>query len=300
MTVTRAGRQPKPPQTLSEGVRHLTLEAAGLELSCLLAEASPGPPRATVVAVHGGGMRAGYFDGQAHPDLSLLTLGARLGFTVLAVDRPGYGGSAAALPEGQTLAEQAAVLSAALEEFGARHATGAGVFLLGHSYGGKLSLVTAARTPGLLALDISGCGHRYDIEPADIPRVRRRMHWERNWGPLDLYPPGTFRAADALVAPMPPREAAEVTRWPDMFEELAPALRVPLRLTFAEHEAWWLHGAEDLAELTSHLTSAPVVRVERQPAAGHNISLGWAARGYHLRALAFFEERLQRLRADTP
>ncbi len=63
--------------------------------------AADGAARATVVALHGGGMSAGYFDGQAHPDLSLLTLGARLGFTVLAVDRPGYGLSAGSCPAGR-------------------------------------------------------------------------------------------------------------------------------------------------------------------------------------------------------
>ncbi|MFF3909945.1 alpha/beta hydrolase [Streptomyces sp. NPDC001848] len=282
----------RPPGSLSTGVRRLTLEAAGVTLSCLLAEVPDGEPRATVVALHGGGMTAGYFDGQAHPDLSLLTLGARLGFTVLAVDRPGYGLSAARLPEGQTLAEQAEVLQAALEAFAARYATGAGFFLLAHSYGGKLALVTAARADGLLALDVSGCGHRYGVEPADLLEIGRGAHRGRNWGPLWLYPPGTFRSIGSVIAPMPAREAAEVAHWPALFEDLAPRVRIPVRLTFAEHEAWWLHEERDLADLTAHLAAAPVVRVERQPAAGHNISLGRAARAYHLRALAFFEERL--------
>nr|BFE73882.1 hypothetical protein GCM10020092_071830 [Actinoplanes digitatis] len=34
--------------------------------------------------------------------------------------------------------------------------------------------------------------------------------------------------------------------------------------------------------------------MDRQPDAGHNISLGWAARSYHLRAFAFLEECLGR------
>ncbi|MGW1159494.1 alpha/beta hydrolase [Streptomyces sp. NPDC002513] len=287
----------KPSQPLSAGVRPLTLDAAGVTLSCLLAEPPDGQPRATVVAVHGGGMTAGYFDGQAHPDLSLLTLGARLGFTVLALDRPGYGLSAEQLPAGQTLAEQAEVLEAVMDRFAQRYATGAGFFLLAHSYGGKLAFVTAAHTQRPLALDVSGCGYRYDIEPAELPRVLSRSSWGRNWGPLRLYPPDTFRSLGALVAPMPVREADEVARWPGMFEELASRVRVPVRMTFAEHEAWWLHGEQDIREITARLTAAPALRIERQPAAGHNISLGWTARAYHLRALGFFEECLAVFRA---
>jgi pimeloyl-ACP methyl ester carboxylesterase len=298
MSVSRPDRK-TPSQTHSAGVRPLLLDAAGLTLSALLAEPPDRPPRATVVAVHGGGMRAGYFDGQADADLSLLTLGARLGFTVLALDRPGYGHSAEQVPDGLTLEEQAAVLSGALDAFAEGHAVGRGFLLLAHSYGGKLALTTVARTPGLLALDASGVGHRYGVEPAERRRLRRHLEWERNWGPLGLYPQGTFRAAEALVAPIPAREAAEVALWPQMFDELAPRISIPLRLTFAEHEAWWLHEEPDVADLTSRLAKAPVVRVERQPGAGHNISLSRAARPYHLRALAFFEECLQSAEDDS-
>ncbi len=281
----------KTLQTLSAGVRRVSLEAAGVTLSCLLSEPEL-PPRAAVIAVHGGGMSSGYFDGQAHPDLSLLTLGARLGFTVLSIDRPGYGGSAAALPEGLTLAEQATVLGELTGVFARRYPVGAGVFLLAHSYGGKLAMSTAARTGGLLGMDISGCGHRYVLEPEELSRDRRHNQVERTWGPLSLYPPGTFAAAAPLVQPLPPREAAEVGRWPQVFRDVAPLIRVPLRLTFAEHEAWWRHGDQDVAELAAQLTAVPRLRLDRQPDAGHNISLGRAARSYHLRALGFFEECL--------
>ncbi|MBT2507443.1 alpha/beta hydrolase [Streptomyces sp. ISL-98] len=283
---------PAPTGSLSPGVRAITLDGGdGVALSALIAEPE-GTPRATVVAVHGGGMRAGYFDGQSHPDVSLLTLGARLGYTVIAVDRPGYGLSARQLPQGQTLSGQAMSMRTALAGILGGRPTGAGLFLLAHSYGGKLALTCAADPLGvpLLGLDISGCGHRYAVDPADLPDSHRHGHWTRNWGRLRFYPPHTFRNSAPLIAPMPSLDWAEAVRWPQYFDELAARVRVPVRLTFAEYEKWWRHDPESIADLTARLTSAPRVTVDRLDEAGHNISLGWAARTYHLRALAFLEE----------
>ena len=47
-----------------------------------------------IVAIHGGARTAAYFDCPGHPRLSLLRTGAARGFTVIALDRPGYGSSA--------------------------------------------------------------------------------------------------------------------------------------------------------------------------------------------------------------
>ncbi|MFD7401855.1 alpha/beta hydrolase [Streptomyces sp. NPDC059866] len=279
---------------MSAEVRPITLDAAGVSLSGLLAEPERSAPRATVVALHGGGMSAGYFDGQAHPDLSLLALGARLGFTVLALDRPGYGHSAARLPDGQTLAEQAVTVSSAIMEFGERCPTGAGVLLVGHSYGGKLALHLAAdgSLESLLAVDVAGIGHRFAVDPGSLAQLHGVRQRRLNWGPLTLYPPGTFLASGRVVAPMPRREAEGVRDWPRLSDTLLPRVGVPVRLTFAEHEAWWRTTDDDLADLAGRFTGAPRVLVERLPGAGHNISLGWAARAYHLRVLAHLEEAL--------
>lgn len=293
-----------PP--MSPGVRPVALAAGDVTLSALIAQPS-GPPRATVVAVHGGGMSAGYFDGQAHPDVSLLALGARLGYTMVAVDRPGYGLSAADAPSGQTLAEQSAALHAALRHLAGRAETGAGVFLLAHSFGGKLALTYAAcqagdpdpSVPPLLGLDISGLGRDYAVDPGHGPDPHQHRHWKRNWGALRFYPPNTFREAETLVAPMPPREQAEALEWPRRFPVAAAAVQVPVRLTFAEQELWWHHDEDTVADLAAHFASAPSAAVDRQPGAGHNISLGWAARTYHLRAFAFFEECLARRSAGA-
>jgi pimeloyl-ACP methyl ester carboxylesterase len=286
------------------------LRGGSVELSGLLAEPDT-PPRALVLALHGGGMTAAYFHGRAHPDLSLLRLGHRLGFTVLALDRPGYGRSSRSLPRGQLLSEQADTVYGALDEFTARHATGAGVFVIGHSYGLKLGLFLAAHPRGKELLGVDGSGAAYRYQPALHPAAQAelgadgsvaayasRSPRELFWGSESLYPPGTFTPGTRPIAPVPELETYESARWPDLLPAVAAEVRVPFQFSVAEHERWWQVTDADLAEYGALFTVTPQLAVRRQPAAGHNISLGWAARSYHLNALAFAEQCLLRRHGD--
>ncbi|MFF0745844.1 alpha/beta fold hydrolase [Streptomyces sp. NPDC004111] len=297
-TTARASRPLPPPRHRAEQrpaagplatppPRPLTLDAGTTPLSALLAEPSSGAPRATILAVHGRGTGAAYWN-------SFLPLATALGHTVLAVDRPGYGQSADFLPEGLPLAEQGAALHAALKDFSRTHDTGAGVLLLGHSDGGKVALHTAASEGPLplLGLDTSGTGYRYHPEALHFPTTLGGGATRLNWGPLHLYPPGTFKASRSLLSPTPVRESAETVHWPRQFEDLAPRVRVPVRLTFAEHEHWWELAEDTLAEMAARLTAAPSATTVRLPSAGHNISLGLAAPAYHLAVLTFLEQCL--------
>ncbi|WP_381556426.1 alpha/beta hydrolase [Streptomyces eurythermus] len=295
---------PAPTPHDPPGPRELTLDGGdGVRLSGLLAEPGAGQaPRAVVVALHGSGMRAGYFDNRAQPGLSLLELGSRLGYTVLAVDRPGYGASAATLPDGQDLAGQTATLGSALADFAGRWPVGAGLFLLAHSGGGRLALSTAAADAlpaPLIGLDLSGLGSAFAVTPDQLPGAGAPGAWRRHWGQLRLYPPEAFREGQRLVAPVPATEAGETLSWPRMYPELAARVRVPVRFTFAEQEQWWRTDEEAVRALLAPL-AAPRAVVDRLPDAGHNISLGWAARTYHLRVLAFLEECLLAHAAAPP
>lgn len=282
-------------------VHDIVLDAGGVQLSGLLAEPAGHPPRAVVVAVHGSGMRAGYFDSRACAGLSLLATGAGLGYTVLSVDRPGYGLSADRLPEGLPLAEQARVLHAALASFARTHPVGAGFFVVGHSNGGKLALATAAHEDGteLLGVDVSGIGTRLAVTADQLPGLAGHGDWRRHWGALRLYPPDAFRLGRALVSAVPAAEVREALAWPRAYPSLAARIRVPVRFTFAEQERWWRFDEAAVAELRRPL-AAPKVTVDQLPDAGHNISLGWAARTYHLRVLGFLEECLLARDAAPP
>ncbi|MFE5870761.1 alpha/beta hydrolase [Streptomyces roseifaciens] len=290
--MTTAPVAPHPGRSVDQ--RHITLDADGIMLSARLARPVHVPPRAMVVALHGAGMSAGYFDGPAHPETSLLAIAAELGFAVVAIDRPGYGRSADQLPYGQGVVDQSRTLAAALRRVVEQYETGAGLFLMGHSFGCKPALQIAAdgTVPELFGLDLSGCGAEYLVSPA-APATRAGS-WKLNWGPLRLYPPGTFQSSAGVVAPAPERELADAARWPAVFAGLAERISVPVRFTFAEHEAWWRRDHQALTRLRSRLAAAPRVLIDDQPDAGHNISLGWAARAYHLRALGFAEECLRR------
>ncbi|MFD0399417.1 alpha/beta hydrolase [Kitasatospora sp. NPDC127121] len=279
--------------------RSLVLDAGGIPVSALVAEPQDRAPKAVLLAIHGRGMRAAYFAGPAHPDTSLLTLAADLGYTVLALDRPGHGASAHRLPDGQLIADQAATLHAALTDYARAHPVGAGVQLLAHSFGGKIALHLAAHWPAdprlpLLGADISGLAQHYAPgawdRPDDLAGGGRL-----NWGPLGLYPPGTFHAARTLLTPVPALESRELATWPARYSALAARVRVPVRLTLADHEAWWRLEPSHRTALTAAFPPglAHLVTAHR---AGHNLSLGHAARPYHLRALAFTDECLTRPR----
>jgi pimeloyl-ACP methyl ester carboxylesterase len=274
--------------------RAVEVTAGGLTFSGLLAEPD-GTPRALVVALHGHGMTSRYFAGPADPALSLLELGATLGFTVWAPDRVGYGASAT-VPDPSLLAmlPQADVLSAAVDRFADNHDVGAGCVLLGHSFGLKLALAIAARPPStaVLGVDGAGTGITYAFRPGVAPPATVPGDEGPAWGPPHLYPPATFRPETlpaALVATPPENEAAE---WPDDLRRLGSHIRVPVRFTFGEHDRLWVVSEEHFDAIRSALPAAPSVAFDVQRGAGHNVSLSWAGRAYHLKALAFAEECL--------
>ena len=266
----------------------------GVPMSGLVAEAAD--PRAVIVAFHGGASTAAYFDCPGHPRLSLLRTGAALGFTVVALDRPGYG-SSAPYPDAMALPEQRVQLAyGAIDKI---LGSGSELFLLGHSAGCELVVRMAAdeRGNGLVGIALAGTGLHYDDAAREIlktatPTKRPAGLRELLWEPAHLYPAEVLNGITNSSTGAP-YEAAMVNTWARQdFPALAAEVRVPVQFSVAEHERVWKSDPDALAEIASTFTASPRFVINEQAGAGHNLSLGLSATGYHRNLFTFVDECL--------
>lgn len=269
----------------------------GVPMSGLIAEAAE--PRAVVVAFHGGSSTSAYFDCPGHPPLSLLRAGAERGFTMMAIDRPGYG-SSAPYPEAMAEPEQRVALAyGAIDKVLGDKPRGDGLFLVGHSAGCELAVRMAADdradSAGVVGLELAGTGIRYGDLMADFMRETTATHRpsglrEMLWQPADLYP------ADVLSGMTNSSTGARyevgmTKSWPRQnFPALAPNVKVPVQFSVAEHERVWRTDPETLAETRAMFTAAPRFVINEQPDTGHNMSLSVNAAAYHAAVLSFVDE----------
>ncbi|TXI57007.1 alpha/beta fold hydrolase [Mycolicibacterium mageritense] len=259
----------------------------GVPMSALVAEASD--PRGVVVALHGGATTSAYFDCPGHPELSLLRLAADEGYTVVALDRPGYGASAA-YPQAMARPDQRVALAFGATE---RIAGTRGVFVLGHSMGCELAVRMAA-TGQARGVSLAGTGLRYQSGANDILKNAAIDHRPRGlrdllWQPERLYPPDVL--GNGLSSGGTPYEADVIKTWASHdFRELAAQIEVPVQFIAGEHESVWASDDEALAAVAAMFTAAPHVDVGVLADSGHNLSVGLSAGEYHRRVLSFADE----------
>ncbi|AZG45755.1 alpha/beta hydrolase [Gordonia insulae] len=289
------------PDDASEPVIERVVEVDGVPMSGLVAEAAD--PRCVIVAIHGGATRSTYFDCPGHPSSSLLRLASAAGYTVIALDRPGYGTSRPHADEMDS-ARRVDLTYGAVAAHLAGMPAGAGVFVWAHSVGCELALRLAAdetRGADLLGLELSGTGLEHQAMAQEIlgdhernapPAGVRKLLWE----PAELYPDG-IRGDPSLASRTPPFEGAAIRTWSrEGFPALAPDVRVPVHFTAASHERVWRNDPDALRDIAALFTAGPRIVVDEFSGGGHNLSLGHTARAYHLRVLSFVEDCVARRR----
>jgi pimeloyl-ACP methyl ester carboxylesterase len=227
----------------------------------------------------------------------LLRAAAAAGWSVVAVDRPGYGRSATCAEDVAPAARRVPLTFGAVDRLLAGRDRGAGLFVLGHSIGCELAVRLAAGRDDVLGLAIAGTGRVQQeragelLAPAggdvrDLPRpaVLHELLWE----PARLYPPDVDGAA--IGARSPRYEGAVVADWTVRgFAELAARVRVPVHYALGEHERVWRNDPDALADVAGLFTASPRVVVDTPADAGHNLSVGLSAPDYHRAVLEFAE-----------
>jgi pimeloyl-ACP methyl ester carboxylesterase len=297
---------PAPARSAAESddvVRTSEYPAGPYRLSAVEA----GPPdggRGIVVALHGSGYTGQYWDarpgGGTGSGNSLLRLGARLGYRVVALDRPGYGRTAE-LADGAaaSLDSQAALLSAALAAVRST-ADGVPIFVMGHSLGSLIAVrLAVGEAAGLIsaldlvALPVAWRPELRAIVAANADAFRVGLRDAELRARLFFGPPHTYDAA--MLAPrfshrVPRLETTESLASAELLAGLAPRVRVPVQCTVAEFDQVLVAEPTTADQNAALFSSSPRAVGRWQPDSGHNVSLHRVGRAYHLRAFAFFDE----------
>jgi hypothetical protein len=151
------------------------------------------------------------------------------------------------------------------------------------------------RGADLLGMELAGTGRHYHPATRDILKTATRERrpagtHEMLWTPERLYPPEVLNGA--TISPSAPSyEDQMVSDWArQTFPTLAPTVCVPVQFSIAEYEKVWQADDSAMTEITALFSGAPRFTINRQPEAGHNISLGHSAPDYHRNVFAFVDE----------
>ncbi len=261
------------------------------------AVAAPGDDLPLIVAIHGGGYSSAYFD---LPGFSLVERATALGIPIVAVDRPGYVGSTGFAPADATIANNAERLDQVIGELWRRFGGGTrGVFLIGHSIGGAITVSIAARQPSwpLLGIAVSGVGLLTPPESGeqwaalpDIPMIEMPPALKDHvmFGPDWTFAPDAPARGHAADAPCPRAELIGITSiWHGVVRELAAQVLVPVHYRQGEFDRLWITGPEQAAGFGAAFTNAPRVDAAPYDRAGHCIDFHRLGQAFQLEQLAF-------------
>jgi pimeloyl-ACP methyl ester carboxylesterase len=249
-----------------------------------------------LVCIPGGSYNSHYFDIKGH---SLIAAAHEDGFSIVALDRPGYQGSDP-LKGDITFAKNAKVLDAAITELWKRYAdTTTGVVLIGHSMGGAIAIHMASQTHSWPLLGISATSIHTDAPdqvteawnsiPADaIIPFSKEQRIQFMYGPEGSYDPAVVDDAEVATDLIPVAELLEVVGpWTTEFAALASTVTVPVHYALAENEALWVSTDNNVSAFRDSFTASPSVTSERVLGSGHNLDHHNSSAEFHARQLQF-------------
>ena len=250
-----------------------------------------------IIAIHGGSYTSAYFD---LPGFSLIQRAAALEIPIIAVDRPGYGDTTGFTAKEATIANNAERLDTAIGELWRRYGGKArGVFLIGHSIGGAITVSIAARRPSwpLLGISVSGVGLVTPPESGDAwaalpdipmidlpPPLKDQVMYGPEWT-FGSAMPALGHAADA---PCPRAELIDITStWHDAVRPLAARVQVPVHYRQAEFDRLWIVDAEQVRGFGAAFSASPLVDAALYANAGHCIDVHRLGSAFQTEQLAF-------------
>ena len=242
-----------------------------------------------IIALHGGGMSAKYFDVPGH---SLLERADARNVPAISLNRPNNGGSSL-LSSDHIIAENAAILDQVIAGIWAEWSDKVpGIFLIGHSIGGAITTDIAGNHPTwpLLGIATSGCllttNPGGDLPPIELLELPLDASDGGMFGPAGTYGDDMPAVSHVANSTVPVAELKEIgTTWTARVREVAANVVVPVFHRQAEFDALWVTTDETVAEYRAAFTASPKVDVELLHATAHAID-------FHLVGAKFQDDQL--------
>lgn len=250
-----------------------------------------------IIAIHGGTYTSEYFN---IPGYSLLDRAEALGIPIIAVDRPGYGGSTHVESSESIILKNAEALNHVIAELWEQWGAGTGgVFLIGHSIGGAIVTAIAADKPAwpLLGIAISGCLLEVPASARDgfnaLPEILMidlpsPMKDSVMFGPAWTHDAVMPDASHPSDGPIPRAELIDINNaWIGRVRSVAARVSVPVQSRQGEFDHLWITDAQQSADFGAAFESAPRVDARLVVNAGHCIDFHRAGAGFQLGQLGF-------------
>jgi pimeloyl-ACP methyl ester carboxylesterase len=270
-----------------------------------------------IICIHGGSYDAEYFDMDAIYSISSLTEALKI--PVIAISRPGYGGSTP-LPlvslvcDDTTFAQEqgkylnSTILPALWKEYG-KQSGATSIVLLTHSIGAMVGLIAAGSYTGmegypLAGLITSGISSRIVEWPRQRminliskqteminydPAMKDAMMLQLN--NRSLADPEVCKYTKNLNKPIPAAELYDINiTWPDYWHNYAAAVKIPLMCGVGEFDGLWVSSPEAVEEYKSTFTASPRIEGGIVPMAPHNIEMSYQSKGWLVRCCGFAVE----------